>query len=151
MHHCRMPACEADIARILVRRSPYRGLRQNRSRRLGCLLCLLVAYVATHTPLTSLHYQPPSHTTWPRLRAALNRPHNAQTSQTKHTQPITRFSWATRRALDHSRFGLDLAEWHHFGPGIFGPYHCGGHAVGGPNMAHIGYLCTTITVHYDGL
>ena len=103
---------------------------------------LVVAWASgTSVPLSNIAnrdplYQPPSQTTWPRLRAALNRLHNAQTSQTKHTQPITR-SHGLPDVLWITRFGLDLAEWHHFGPGIFGPYHCGGHAVGGPNMAHI--------------
>jgi hypothetical protein len=42
-------------------------------------------------------------------------------------------------------FGLDLAELHHFVPGIFGQYRSGEHSANGPNMAHIRYLCTTIT------
>ena len=91
-----------------------------------------------------LEYQPPVHTTVPRLRAALKRLHNARTSQTKHTQPITR-SHGLPDVLWITRVGLDLAEWYHFVPGIYGPYHGGGHAVGGPNMVHIRYLCTTIT------
>jgi hypothetical protein len=44
-----------------------------------------------------------------------------------------------------TRFGLDLAEWHHFVPGIFGQNRCGEHSAYGPDMAHIRYLCTTIT------
>ena len=52
--------------------------------------------------------------------AALKWLHNAQTSQTKHTQPITRshglpdVPWITR-------VGLDLAEWHHFAERRGGP------------------------------
>jgi len=60
-------------------------------------------------------YQPPSQTTMPRLRAALKRPHNARTSQTKHTQPITR-SHGLPDVLWITRVGLHLAEWHHFVP-----------------------------------
>ena len=60
-------------------------------------------------------YQPPIHTTWRNLRAALKRLHNARTSQTKHTQPITR-SHGLPDVLWITRVGLDLAEWHHFAP-----------------------------------
>ena len=63
----------------------------------------------------SARYQPPSHTSWPRLRAAIKRLHNARTSQTKHTQPITR-SHGLPDVLWITRVGLDLAEWYHFAP-----------------------------------
>ena len=72
--------------------------------------------------LLGFAYQPPVHTTVPGLRAALKRPHNARTSQTKHTQPITR-SHGLPDVLWITRVGLRLAEWHHFVPGIFGQYH----------------------------
>jgi hypothetical protein len=58
----------------------------------------------------SKRYQPPAQTTVRRLRAALKRPHNARTSQTKHTQPITR-SHGLPDVLWITRVGLHLADF----------------------------------------
>ena len=77
-----------------------------------------------------------------RFSGGTNAVYNARTSQTKHTQPITR-SHGLPDMLWITRFGLDLAEWHHFVPGIFGQNRCGEHSANGPDMAHIRYLCTT--------
>ena len=87
--------------------------------------------------------------------------HNAQTSQTKHTQPITR-SHGLPDVLWITRVGLDLAEWHHFVPdtSITGTAVTGGRGES-TNMTCIWYLraistdfrsakhCVATRVHED--